>query len=513
MSTFRRPWLHLWTAMGLAGVLALLPACGEAPEAPADVTLTAHTHAGDETCYMCDTGKRESGRLWCAEHSRYEDRCWLCQPQLEDPERPYCEEHFLYEDECHLCNSALKQDTDGSSPDAPEQEAAASSPGLYCAEHDMPEAQCGICQPQLAAGLQPGESLGIRMPSLRSAELAGLTIERATRGTAGETLELLGEVRFNDNRRARVTPLAAGVLTDIRIDVGEAVEAGQVLAVVNSPKVAQAKSAYLTALSEREVTAANHERERQLVEENIAARRDLQAAEGQHRRAVLAVRQTRQQLLNLGFAEDDVEAIKTAQSASSDLPVRAPFAGVIVERSAALGEAVDREALFEVADLTTMWIELAVPEAKAGRLTRGGTVNVEVESLNGASIPGEITWISPQINESTRMVRARATVPNPDETLRHGMFAQVSASLEAPRETMQVPTDAVQNIDGDSFVFVRTEPDLFALRRVAVGPASTTGNTAILAGLDAEDAIVTGGGFTMRTEFLKSRLGAGCVDD
>ena len=93
------------------------------------------------------------------------------------------------------------------------------------------------------------------------------------------------------------------------------------------------------------------------------------------------------------------------------------------------------------------------------------------------------------------------------------MFAQVSASLEAPRETMQVPTDAVQNIDGDPFVFVRTEPDLFALRRVAVGSASTTGNTAILAGLDAEDAIVTGGGFTMRTEFLKSRLGAGCVDD
>ena len=261
------------------------------------------------------------------------------------------------------------------------------------------------------------------------------------------------------------------------------------------------------------MTAANHERERQLVEENIAARRDLQAAEGQHRRAVLAVRQTRQQLLNLGFAEDDVEAIEKDLSASSDLPVRAPFAGVVVERSAALGEAVDREALFEVADLTTMWIELAVPEAKAGRLTRGGTVNVEVESLNGASIAGEITWISPQINESTRMVRARATVPNPDETLRHGMFAQVSASLEAPRETMQVPTDAVQNIDGDPFVFVRTEPDLFALRRVAVGSASTTGNTAILAGLDAEDAIVTGGGFTMRTEFLKSRLGAGCVDD
>jgi cobalt-zinc-cadmium efflux system membrane fusion protein len=496
--------------MGLAGVLALLPACGEAP---ADATPTSHTHAGDETCYMCDSAKREAGRLWCTEHSRYEDRCWLCQPQLEDPDRAYCEEHFLYEDECHLCNPALKQDAAESDQGSREQGVSDATPGLYCAEHDMPEAQCGICQPQLAAGLQPGESLGIRMPSARSAELAGLSIDRPTRGIAGEALELLGEVRFNDNRRARVTPLAAGVLTDIRIDVGDAVEAGQVLAVVNSPEVAKAKSAYLTALSEQDVTSANHERERQLVEENIAARRDLQAAEGEHRRAVLAVRQTRQQLLNLGFSEGDVEGIEREQSATSDLPVRAPFAGVVVERSATLGEAVDRDALFEVADLATMWIELAVPESKAIRLARGGSVEVEVEALPGRPIAGEITWISPQINENTRMVRARATVPNPDGTLRHGMFAQVSASLEAPRETMQVPTDAVQNIDGDPFVFVRTEPDLFALRRVEVGPASTTGNTAILAGLDVDDAIVTGGGFTMRTEFLKSRLGAGCVDD
>jgi cobalt-zinc-cadmium efflux system membrane fusion protein len=510
MTTIRRPWIYLPAVAGLAGVLALLPACGEArDDAPANAVLANHSHVGDEMCFICDPAKREAGRLWCAEHARYEDRCWECQPQLEDESRPFCEEHGLYEDECHLCNPSLDPESEAGDLEATSD----ASGGLFCSEHNLPETQCGICQPQRAASLQSGESLGIRMASARSAEFAGLTIEQPTRGIAGETLELLGEVHFNDNRRARVTPLAAGVLTDIRIDVGDAVEAGQVLAVVNSPEVAQAKSSYLTALSERDVAAANHERERQLVEENIAARRDLQAAEGEHRRAVLAVRQTRQQLLNLGFAEDDVEDIEREQSASSDLLVHAPFAGVVIKRSAALGEAVDREALFEVADLTTMWIELAVPEAKAVRLIRGGIVNVEVEALPGNSIEGEITWISPQINENTRMVQARATVPNPDGTLRHGMFAQVSASLETPREMMQVPTEAVQNIDGDSFVFVRTEPDLFDLRRVAVGPASTGGSTAILSGLDTEDLIVTGGSFTMRTEFLKSRLGAGCVDD
>jgi len=80
--------------------------------------LTAHTHEGGETCFICDPTKRERGRLWCAEHGRYEDRCWECQPQLRDADRPYCEEHGLYEDECFLCDPSRAERTapGGSTP-------------------------------------------------------------------------------------------------------------------------------------------------------------------------------------------------------------------------------------------------------------------------------------------------------------------------------------------------------------------------------------------------------------
>lgn len=470
------------------------------------VSTGIHGHGADETCFICDPAKREAGRLWCSEHSRYEDRCWICQPQLEEKSRPYCEEHHLYEDECHLCNPELSGDASA----APSTTGSA----LFCNEHGVPEIECGICQPQLAASLEAGGELLVRMPSARSAELSGLTLERPGRGDAALSLKLLGEVRYNGNMRAKVTPLAPGVLLDVRVDVGEAVEAGQIMAVVNSVGVAQAKSEYLSALAEQDVRATTFEREQRLVDENIAARRDFQEAQAAHRLAELAVRRTRQQLLNLGFTEDEVEHISKSQESSSDLFVRAPFDGTVIDRTAVLGEAIGSgSSLFEIADLSTMWIELAVPEEHAIYIAPGGPILASVRALPQLQIEGEISWVSPQIDERTRMVRARATVPNDRGVLRHGMFAEVSAVLDTVGGSLLVPNESVHVIDGAPFVFVRQEPDLFAVRRVALGPPGAAGTVAILDGLAETDAVVTRGSFTMKTEFLKSRLGAGCVDD
>lgn len=466
-----------------------------------------HGHGVDETCFICDVKKRDAGRLWCAEHSRYEDRCWICQPQLEDATRAYCNEHHLYEDECHLCNVSLGGDASTS----PSSESA---PALFCNEHGVPEIECGICQPQLAALLDVGDSLLVRMPSARSAELAGLELERPAWGDATASLEFLGEVRYNGNKLAKLTPLAPGVITEIRVDVGDSVTAGQILAVINSVGVAQAKSAYLSKIAELAAKTTTFEREQKLVDENIAARRDFQEAESALKLAELEVRRTHQQLLNLGFTNSEVSDIAAEQSSSSDLYVRAPFDGTVVERTAVLGEATDSQgSLFEIADLTTMWIELAVPEEQAFQIERGGEILARVRALPQLQISGQITWISPRIDERTRMVRVRATVQNTRGVLRHGMFTEVVAVLGSVGNALLLPSEAVHEIDGAPYVFVRQEPDLFAVRRVDLGPLVTTGTIAILSGLAESDAVVTSGSFTMKTEFLKSRLGAGCVDD
>ena len=115
----RPHWNGMPVIASLFGAVFLLGGCddGSDPSASADdstgavVTPAAHRHDGDETCYLCDSSQRDVGRLWCREHSRYEDRCWIFQPQLEDASRPYCKEHFLYEDECFLCDPSRAPST------------------------------------------------------------------------------------------------------------------------------------------------------------------------------------------------------------------------------------------------------------------------------------------------------------------------------------------------------------------------------------------------------------------
>jgi cobalt-zinc-cadmium efflux system membrane fusion protein len=507
---------------GLIGTTVLVAGCDDAAEAPAEteaadasmiatISHTSDDHAGDETCFICDPSKREKGRLWCTEHARYEDRCWACQPQLEDPDRLWCVEHALYEDECHLCDPS--RGTDAPADENASNESGDQAAALFCNEHGVAEADCGICQPQRASELAAGESLKIRMASDRSADLAGITTQRPTAGQNAASLDLLGEVRFDDNRRARVTPLASGVVTEVLVDVGEVVEAGEPLATINSAAVADAKAAYLSALATADVTSAAYERESQLVQENIGAKRDAEAAEAAFRLAELDRRKAEQALLNLGFSTADVAAIANSGSSSSDLVVRAPFAGTVVGRDAVIGEAVEPgAALFEVANLSTMWVELAVPEEHAAALRPGMPVNVRVKAMPSTALRGELLWLSPQIDERTRVVRARASVSNDDGLLRHGMFAEVTAELEGPADALMLPGEAVQDIDGMSFVFVRSEPDLYEARRVEVASAGD-GRVAVAEGISTDDDIVTSGGFTMKTEFLKSRLGAGCVDD
>lgn len=489
------------------------PSQGVSAAASADSTAGAHTHsAPGETCFICDPAKRDKGRLWCKEHGRYEDRCWICHPELRDEARPYCEEHGLYEDECFLCDPSRGPNgdaTDGAGSIDPGE--APGGEGLFCNEHQVLERECGICHPDLAEGLAPGGSLLVRLASPRSAELAGLRVGRPGHGDAAATASVLGEIRYDGNRFVRVGPLAAGVVADVRVDVGDLVEAGQVVAVVHAPAAAEAKAAYIAARHAEQLAAASLARQEELRREEISSVRSLEEARADHGRASVALSLARQSLLNLGLGSGEVDAL--GEGASSELALRAPFAGTVVGRRAVLGEAVPMGApLVEVADLAMMWVELSVPEELAPSISEGAALTVRVDTPGGEPVAGSVTWVAPVVDERTRLVRARAEVPNPRGLLRQGMFAQVAISLSAPNHTLRVPSAAVQRVSDQPFVFVQREPDLFAARRVQVEARLPSDELVISAGLGADDDVVLAGGFSLKSALLASRLGAGCAD-
>ena len=193
----------------------------------ADVVAATCNHGADASlCYFCDASLRDPARLWCKEHNRYEDRCFICHPELRDDSRLYCNEHGTYEDECFICHPELFESKDDARADAPAGDAvAAAAPetgaegGLYCKEHDLHETECGICHPELADKLEPGAALKIRFPSVASAQKAGVTTSYPVRESGGHAVNAVGEVGYNLNRLARVTPLADGVVRAVHADL------------------------------------------------------------------------------------------------------------------------------------------------------------------------------------------------------------------------------------------------------------------------------------------------------
>ncbi len=475
-------------------------------------TTTAHAHdTQGETCFICDPAKRDKGRLWCNEHGRYEDRCWLCHPELREDGRTYCEEHGLYEDECFLCDPARAPGAKAGDGSGAIDPAEPEADGLFCNEHQVFEHECGICHPELAEELTPGGSLLVRLPSERSAEIAGLGIGRPGHFEADATVPLLGEVRYDGNHHARVAPLADGVVSAIGVDVGRAVDAGEVLAVLHAPAAAEAKAAFVAARHAEVLAAATLSRKQLLEEERIGSRAALDAAQAEYGSASVGLSLARQGLLNLGFRPGDVERIGDA--ATSELPLRAPFAGTVVRRAAVLGEAVDAGApLFEVADLSRMWVELSVPEETAPSLEEGTPIVIRVQAAAIEPIAGSITWVAPVVDERTRLVRARGVVPNEGGRLRQGMFVDVDAALASQPDALRVPASAVQQLSDRPFVFVQREPDLFAARRVQLGARLPNDEYVVHSGLGLDDAVVVEGAFSLKSALLASRLGAGCAD-
>lgn len=472
----------------------------------------SHEEAG-EICFICDASKRDKGRLWCTEHARYEDRCWLCHPELEDKSRMWCKEHSLYEDECYLCHPELKKaDGESASSDPPTQSENASH-ALFCNEHGVAEAECGICQPDLAASLLPGDEMKVRMISDASASKAGIKTEFPRMSEISPVIETFCETQYNLNTLAKVTPLVGGVTLRVHKDVGDKVVAGEPLVELHSSEVAAAKSDYLSAVVDLDIRKQSFEREVRLQKESVTSEKDLLEAKATYRKAQLAASNLRQRLINLGLDENEIAQVEEDQDTSARLMVRAPFSGTLVERKAVMGEAVKAGyPLFTLADLSTRWLEISVPAEYVGQLQVGQAVEATFPELPNARITGKITWVDTTIDPNTRMLRARATVSENAEQLTSGLFGKIFITTGRKRLSAILPKDSVQRHEGADYVFVQNAPDLFALRRVSLGQARN-GEAHVLAGLDSRDSVVTDGSFIVMSEFLKSRLGAGCVDD
>ena len=333
-----------------------------------------------------------------------------------------------------------------------------------------------------------------------------LRLYRVEERELAPALEVAAELVPDPDRRADVGARTAARVVEFKARVGDPVERGSALVVVECTEFGQARAELTGALARAEVAHAAYAREKSLAEVRATSQKEVQEAEGHKRTADAEVAAARTLLATLGVAPGE----EASASDPARLVLRSPIKGTVVARKAHVGQSVEPTGtLVEVIDLDRLWLEAQVYEREMRFVARGQTVQVEARGYPGEVFHGKVDRIGELLDEKTRAVSVRVSLPNPDHRLKPGMFATariVGTRAKEPRRMLTVPWAAVQEIDGHPSVFVRDGERAFELRRVHTGERSGD-LVEVLNGVQAGDEVVADGSFLLKGELLKSTLG------
>jgi membrane fusion protein, heavy metal efflux system len=352
----------------------------------------------------------------------------------------------------------------------------------------------------------PGQTLTI---TLEQGQRAGIKIE-----TVGERVSTdangqltTGVVQPNSYRETPVMSLVGGIVRSVGPELGQNVRKGQTVAIVSSNDLAEAQTKYLAALAELEEHHKHHARAEKLVSIGAASREELESATSKLKAAESELANLRQRLLLLGLSSQRVSALQSTSQVSAEVSLPAPASGTVTSRTVNSGEVIEaNKELMRVTDLSSVWVVGQVYEKDLGKVHVGSGASVTTDAYPGRVFRGHISYVDPKVDPQTRTAQARIELANRGQQLKIGMYVNVAfAALAGTQSTTPVvPIAAVQNLANQQVVFVvSTDPNVFALRPVRLGPESN-GYYPVLEGLTAGDRIVTEGSFMLRAEWLKS---------
>jgi cobalt-zinc-cadmium efflux system membrane fusion protein len=331
-------------------------------------------------------------------------------------------------------------------------------------------------------------------------------------------LVLNGTVRYDENRFVRIASTVAGRIASMPADLGTFVRAGEPLVWIDSAELGHAREDLVRELAQLLVASRSYERARRLVDQKAISQGEFQVREGDYLSKKAAADAAGRALQLLGEAPGEIERIRTAIEAgqeaafspSSRLALRAPFDGRVLERQVTPGSAVEpMQPLLTFANLGKVSVFLQAYEKDLALLRSGLPLRIRTEAYPEETFLGRLDFLGGAVDEATRTVGVRATVENPADKLRPGMF--VKAQVEVPRPQAEnkpivaVPQSALQTLAGRTVVFIQAGPGRFVRRDVETGH-TFEGFTEILSGVKPGEAVVTEGSFVLKSEFAKAEL-------
>ncbi len=306
-----------------------------------------------------------------------------------------------------------------------------------------------------------------------------------------DRLNIPARVTANPTRVVQIFPPLSGRIVRFSVLPGQVVQAGQVIAVLQSGNIAQARSDYEKAKIQVILSDAALKRGKLLLQHEVLAKADYEQLVAADEAAHSEQARTLQVIHELGFSENNN---------SDQAPIRTPISGVVLDTGGAAGEmqrSLDNATpLATVANLTQVWIVGDAYQSDLASIQVGRPVTVTIPSYPGLSIPGKIDNLSQSLDPNTLAVKVRVVVPNPGLKLKPQMFATISVDRSAVQGFL-VPSSAIVHENNADSVFIQTSPGQYERRGVKVGQMQQE-NVVVLDGLHDGDQVVTLGAALLR---------------
>jgi Cu(I)/Ag(I) efflux system membrane fusion protein len=423
--------------------------------------------------------------------------------------------------QCPICSMSLvKREpapaaSDSDTTQAPGQAPAGTGSGAYwCPMHpevtsDDPNTTCEKCGGMKLVP-KPGDASGAAAPGATGAgttegatalapvpglvavtltpervQLAGLRTARATRAALAPELRAVGTVSASEKGLAQVHARVAGWVEALYAEeTGQRIKKGQVLARIYSPELLAAQQELLTA---------------------------ARWTGGDEAPALDLAGSARRRLELLGVAPADIDEIARGTTPIRALAIRSPVAGHVTRKNVVQGQYVQPGApLFEVADLTKVWMLADVPEHELARVRLGARARVALAAFPERHLEGTVGFVYPTVTADTRTARLRVELANADLALRPGMYGDVHVDV-ATAEALVVPIEAVVDTGLAKYAFVAGDGGRFEPRRVRTGLVEG-GRAQVLEGLVEGESVVTTANFLVDSESRLQAAIAGMTD-
>ena len=331
-------------------------------------------------------------------------------------------------------------------------------------------------------------------------ELAGrLKIGQPVMVDLADKILVPSRVQVDEERTAQIGSYVTGRIINMFVVLGDYVKPGDRLARITSPELTQSQLAFLRASSRVVVTQKSYDRAKHLLAADVIPLAEVERRQSELEIAQAELSAATDQLRLYGMDEAEIKELSRKGKIFPFLDVKATREGYIIARNVIVGQVVQpSDPLFQVADLSSVWVVGDVPEQIARDVRLGQHVEINVPAIGDKDRDGVIIFVSDTVNRLTRTVMTRVMVDNPDRKLKPDMLANMHIT-DPQHKSLVVPEAAVVRELNQDYVFVATGERRFQRVPVELGP-EVADFRPVLSGLTVDQRIVMEGAFHLDSE-------------